>query len=119
MKSLVVAAAVLLSALAAAPAWAQAPRGRLIVTVVDTSGAVIPDATVTVVGIDETTKGAVVPPVKTTDKGLATLDGLAPGRYSISAEFPGFEVGLLRDVRVRGGDNKHVVVLPIQKVESE
>ena len=48
MRVLAVAAAVLLSALAARPAWAQAARGRLIITVVDTSGAVIPDSTVTV-----------------------------------------------------------------------
>jgi hypothetical protein len=119
MKVLAVAAAVLLSVLAARPGWAQAARGRLIITVVDPSGAVIPDATVTVVGIDDATKAAVIAPVKSTDKGVATLETMAPGRYSISATFPGFEVGLLKDVRVRGGDNKHLVVLPIKKMESE
>jgi hypothetical protein len=119
MKVLAVAAAVLLSVLAARPAWAQAARGRLIITVVDTSGAVIPDATVTVVGIDDATKAAVIAPVKSSEKGVATLEALAAGRYSISATFPGFEVGLLKDVRVRGGDNKHLVVLPIRKMETE
>ena len=119
MRVLAVAAAVLLSALAARPAWAQAARGRLIITVVDTSGAVIPDATVTVVGIDDATRAAVIAPVKSNEKGVATLETLAPGRYSISATFPGFEVGLLKDVRVRGGDNKHLVVLPIKKMETE
>src|SRR6185503_4052511 len=39
--------------------------------------------------------------------------------YSISATFPGFEVGLLEDVCVRGGDNKHLVVLPIRKMVTE
>jgi hypothetical protein len=36
------------------------------------------------------------------------------GRYSVRAEFPGFEMGLLRDFRVNRGDNKHVVVLALQ-----
>jgi hypothetical protein len=114
-----VIAALFVSAIVALPVWAQAPRGRLIVTVVDTSGAVIPDATVTVVGIDETTKAADVAPVKTTDKGIATVENVAPGRYSVSATFPGFDVGLLKDLRVRSGDNRHVLVLPIKKMESE
>ena len=120
MKSLVVLAAVaLLSVLTADAAVAQAAKARVIVTVVDPSGAVIPDATVTMVGVDDATKGAVIAPVKTTDKGIATLENLAPGRYAIQAAFPGFELGLLKDVRVRSGDNKHVVVLPIQKMQSE
>src|SRR5260221_431385 len=106
MKSLVVLAAVaLLSVLTADAAVAQAAKARVIVTVVDPSGAVIPDATVTMVGVDDATKGAVIAPVKTTDKGIATLENLAPGRYAIQAAFPGFELGLLKDVRVRSGGN--------------
>jgi hypothetical protein len=119
MKRLIVAAAVLLSALAAASAQAQGVRGRLIITVVDTSGAVIPDATVSVAGIDDANRATEIAPVKTTDKGLATFESVAAGRYSVSAVFPGFEVGLLKDVRVRNGDNKHLVVLPIKRVETE
>lgn len=119
MKSLAVAAALLLCSLAPRPAWAQAPRGRLIVTVVDTSGAVIPDATVTVAGIDDATKGTEIAPVKTSDKGLATFESIPQGRYSVSGVFPGFEVGLLKDVRVRNGDSKHLLVLPIKKMETE
>jgi hypothetical protein len=116
---IVAAAVLLLAALLATPVSAQAPRGRLVVTVVDTSGAVIQDATVTVVGIDEATKGAEIAPVKTTDKGLAAVENIPLGRYSVSATFPGFEVGLLKDLRVRNGDNKHVLVLPIKKMETE
>jgi hypothetical protein len=120
MKRLVViAAGALLSVLTARPVIAQAVKARLIVTVVDPSGAVIPDATVTLVGVDDTTKAVVIAPVKTTDKGIATLENVAPGRYAIQAAFPGFELGLLKDVRVRSGDNRHVVVLPIQKMQSE
>jgi hypothetical protein len=29
----------------------------------------------------------------------------------------GFDLGLLRDVRLRAGDNKHVVVLPLSRIE--
>src|SRR6185369_13945801 len=32
--------------------------------------------------------------------------------------FPGFDEGTLRDVRVRTGDNKHVVILPLKKLET-
>ena len=101
-------------------ALAQTPReGRLLITVVDPSGAVIPDATVRVVGLDDAAKKAAVAPVRTSPKGVATFDRLAPGRYSIQADFPGFEMGLLRDLRVKGGDNKHVLVLPLQKLTAE
>ena len=58
-------------------------------------------------------------PIKTSDKGAATIESVPPGRYSIQAAFPGFELGLLKEVRLRSGDNKHVVVLPIKKMESE
>ena len=112
------AGALLLSAIWTAPAFAQ-PRARLVVTVADPSGAVIPDATVTLVGLEDATRAAVPAPLKTTDKGIATLDGLAPGRYSIRAEFPGFDPGLLREVRLKNGDNRHVVILPLQKMQSE
>jgi hypothetical protein len=100
-----------------ASAFAQARRdGRLLVTVADPSGAVIPSAKVTVVGLDDATKAAAIPPVQTSAQGVATIAGLVPGRYSIVAEFSGFQLGLLRDVRVRVGDNKHIVVLPLERV---
>jgi len=101
------------------PLAAQAARARIVITIVDPSGAIIPDASVTVVALDPGASATAVPPVKTTDKGLATIENLAPGRYSVTASFPGFELGLLKDIRLRSGDNKHVVVLPIQKMQSE
>ena len=33
------------------------------------------------------------------------------------AEFPGFDAGLLKEVRVRAGDNRHVIVLAIEKMQ--
>src|SRR5580765_8107044 len=112
-----IAAVLLVSA--ARPLHAQAARARAVVTVVDQSGAVVPEATVTLVGLEDATKAVAIQPAKTSDKGIATIENVAPGRYSIQAEFPGFELGFLRDVRLRSGESKHVVVLPIKKVETE
>jgi hypothetical protein len=100
-------------------AFAQAPAlGTLRVTVVDPSGAVLVGATVAVTSADAATIAATYPPVQTTDTGTATVAGLPPGRYTIQAEFPGFETKRVTDVRVRGGENKQVVVLPLPKVEA-
>jgi len=112
--SSVVESLAVLFVLCAWPAFAQSPRdARLLVTVVDQTRAVLPGATVTVTGLEDATKAVALAPVKTSDQGVGTLSGLRPGRYSIQAEFPGFDAGMLRDVRLRAGDNKHVVVLPL------
>ena len=98
------------------PALAQAVRdARLIVTVVDQTGAVIQNAAVSVIGLEEATRKAAIAPIKSSDKGIATFEHLVPGRYSVQGEFPGFEMGLLRDIRLKAGDNKHVCVLPLAK----
>ena len=106
--------AVIMPAVAAAQAARDA---RVQVTVVDPSGLVVPEAVVTIVGLEPATQVLTLPEVRTTDKGLAILERVPPGRYSIRAEFPGFDLGLLRDIRVRAGENRHVVILPLQKLE--
>jgi hypothetical protein len=93
------------------------PVARVILTVVDPSGAIVADATVNVVGLEDATRAAVPKPMKSSEKGVVTLESLPPGRYSFQAEFPGFDLGLLRDVRVRAGDNRHVIVLPLKKMQ--
>jgi len=99
-------------------AAAQTTRpGTLQVTVVDQSGAVIGNATVTVEGAEAATKGQTPAPVPTNAQGIATVAGLAPGRYAVRAEFPGFETRALPEVRVRAGDNKQVMMLPIAGVQ--
>jgi hypothetical protein len=92
--------------------------GTLRVTVVDQTTAVVVGATVTVSGADEATKAATIASVKTTDTGVAVIPSLTPGRYTIEAEFPGFEKRVLSDVRVRNGDNRQVAVLTIQRLEA-
>lgn len=114
----VLSALLFAAALSPSPARAQgAQDGRLIVTVVDTSGAVVPGAQVTVGSLDDGARAAAFPPVTSSDKGVATFDGLLPGRYRVQGEFPGFGIGLLSEVRIRRGDNKHVLVLPLKKME--
>ena len=46
--------------------------------------------------------------------GLATVAGLMPGRYTARAEFQGFYPGVLKEVRVRQGDNRHIIVLLVE-----
>jgi Carboxypeptidase regulatory-like domain/TonB dependent receptor len=114
-------AAVLLSMAVLAPAsvFAQAERNAtLLVTVVDETRGVLPGATVVLTGIDQSTKSETIQPVTATDKGLATFSQLLPGRYSIRAEFSGFQPRLLPDVRIRSGENKQVLVLPIDRLQS-
>ena len=94
-----------------APAQAQAAKdARVTVTVVDQTGAVIQNAKVTVT---PSTGGTGSEPVTTNDKGIGAVTGLAAGRYTIQAEFPGFETRILKDIQVKSGDNKHVAVLAI------
>lgn len=93
---------------------AQAPNATLRVTVVDSTGAVLPGATVTVAGLDAANKGAAPQPVKAGADGVAIVPKLLPGRYSIQAEFAGFETRKLPEIRVRNGDNKQVMLLPVE-----
>jgi hypothetical protein len=86
--------------------------------VVDPSAAVVPDATVALIGLEAGTQRVEIVPVKTSPEGVAVLEGVAPGRYSIRATFPGFDIGLLRDVRVRTGTSRHVIVLPLPRLEA-
>jgi hypothetical protein len=100
-----------------ASVFGQGQRGRLLVTVADTTAAIIPDAKVTIVPLDEGGRGTPHPPIQTSPEGVATFSGLVPGRYSIMAEFAGFQMGLLRDVPIRAGENKRVLVLKIEGLQ--
>src|SRR5262245_38106875 len=90
---------------------------RMLITVIDQTNAVIPDATVTVTGTEPATQKSELVPVKTSSNGLATVGGLTPGRYTARAEFPGFYPGVLKEVRVRPGDNRHIIVLLIENFQ--
>ena len=108
-----------LACLAPVNLFAQAERNTtLLVTVLDETRGVLPGAAVTLVGIDAANKAAVIPPALTSPQGQVRFASLAPGRYSISAEFSGFQKRTLPDVRIRGGENRQVLVLPLDRLQS-
>jgi len=103
-------------------AQAAPRRSRLIVTVVDQSGAVFPQVPVTVTRSDAPAAPAPVPqvpaaPALTNGVGIAVVEGLAEGRYTIHAEFDGFDPVDVKDVRVRGNETRRTVTLRIRKQE--
>jgi hypothetical protein len=102
----------------AVPAEAQSARDvRLSVTVVDQTNLVLPSATVRITGEEDATRAKTFEPTPTTAQGIATFTGLVAGRYTIQAEFPGFDTGVLTGVRVRVGDNRQTLVLKIQRLQ--
>ncbi|HTZ56489.1 MAG TPA: TonB-dependent receptor [Acidobacteriaceae bacterium] len=73
--------------LAAVPsAWSQAVYGSIFGTVTDTTGAVIPNATITVTDVSKNTSVT----AKTTADGNYNVDHLIPDTYRVDAEAPGF-----------------------------
>ena len=114
-----VALIVCLACLTPAALFAQAARDAVLqVTVLDETRGVLPGATVTVAGIESSNKATAITPAATSPQGLVKFESLAPGRYSITAEFSGFQTRTLPDVRIRSGENKQVVVLPIDRLMS-
>ena len=106
--------------LAASESFAQTDRnGTLLVTVVDETRAVLPGANVTLAGTEAATKTAAARTAATNQQGQATFPNLPPGRYSVAAEFPGFQTRTLPDIRVRTGENKQAVMLPIDRLQSD
>jgi carboxypeptidase family protein len=99
--------------------FAQAERNAtLVATVLDETRGVLPGAIVTLAGIEASNKAAVIEPAPTNRQGQVKFDNLAPGRYSISAAFSGFQTRTLPDVRIRSGDNRQVLVLPLDRLQS-
>ena len=108
----------MVTVLVALLAWGAAAQpardARATITVVDQTGAVIPNAVVTLTPL--AAPATPLSPVQTSDKGVAAWPVLAPGHYTVKAEFPGFAAGILKDVQLKAGDNKHVVVLALEGV---
>lgn len=102
-----------------AVAGAQDVRpGRVQVTVVDPTGGGLPGADVMLTSLDAAPRPATPAAMKTNDRGVAVFENVVPGRYSISAAFPGFDLGLVREVRTRpAAESRHVVTLPLSKLQ--
>ena len=68
-------------------AFAQSETGTITGTVTDPTGAVVPDAKITVAGAST---GSVIRTISTTSAGLYTVTNLQPAQYIVTAEAPGF-----------------------------
>ena len=100
-RSGIVATCLLLLLIAlAVPAAAQDARGSIAGRVTDSSGAVLPGASVTVTNVD-TNAGS---NVHTNDNGQYTVLFLLPGTYSVTVELDGFRKSIHPKVPVRVGD---------------
>ena len=98
-------------------ASAQTREVRLNITVVDQTNLILPAATVRLTGEEAATRVRTIEPEQTSPQGVATFGRLAAGRYTIEAEFPGFDTGVVKDVRLRPGDNRQTIVLKIQRLQ--
>jgi hypothetical protein len=98
-------------------AAAQAPSGRLLVRVVDETGAIIQGASVTVSAGGERVPAETRPVVHTADSGLAVVEALPPGRYSIQVEARGFERAIVPGIAIARGDVRQAVTLRVQKLQ--
>lgn len=95
------------------------PPASVRVTVVDQTGAVIVGASVVISADGASTTSTEVRAATTDDTGSATLGALTPGTYSVRASFPGFDSRVVTGVRLRAGENRQSVTLPIKMVEAE
>src|SRR5258705_3155392 len=93
-----VALAALLATVAAAPAHAQEITGSVSGTIKDSSGAVLPGATVTVRGGRLPAAGQ---SVNTSASGEYRVALLPPGTYSVEAQLPAFSPQVRKSVEVR------------------
>lgn len=88
-----------LALLAAAPARAQRDLGTITGTVTDSSGAVLPNATITITenATGESTK------LQTSSNGDFTRPALLPGTYTVKAEAAGFRPAEQQNLEVTAG----------------
>jgi len=75
-------------------AFGQAVTSTIVGTVTDSTGAVIPDAQITVTNMETEAKRE----VRSNTRGEYTVPLLVPGRYSVAAAAPGFQSAVVRNV---------------------
>ena len=103
MRVIRIAAALLLTALST---FAQTSRGGITGTVFDPSGAVVPNALVTVrsLGTNQTTK------VKTSGSGEFSVTALDPVTYSVTVEASGFKKTVVEAIKVDTANIENVII---------
>ncbi|WP_291981457.1 TonB-dependent receptor [Luteitalea sp.] len=96
--------ALLAAVLCAAPAMAQETTGRVAGTVIDTSNAAIPGASVKIEG------GAVNQMTVTDGEGKFSFAALSPGTYRLTTTLQGFKTSVVDDLQVAIGKTSSVNV---------
>ena len=91
----------LLFALTLSVAVAQTDRGTITGTIVDSSGASVPGATVTVTNTATNSASSAV----TSSDGLYTIPSLPPGTYKVRVEKTGFKASEIAQVALSAGSN--------------
>jgi hypothetical protein len=99
--------AALVLALGSDAARAQTSTGQLSVTVIDPSGAIVPNATVRLTGSET---GNVLRTIQTNELGVAPIPLVPPGDYDVAVSATGFKTALRRAVPVNVGS---IVDLPV------
>ena len=103
--------------LSAAGALAQAPArdSKLLLTVTDQTAGVLPGATVTVTGLGANkTETPLI--IQTGERGLATIENLAAGKYAVRIDMDGFDSTLIPDLNVAKGENKRTVTMALKSM---
>ncbi|HEX7796873.1 MAG TPA: carboxypeptidase regulatory-like domain-containing protein, partial [Vicinamibacterales bacterium] len=90
--------------LAATPAWAQFETASVVGTVHDSTGAVVPGATVTLTSIDTGVSASRT----TNDSGLYEFVTVKAGLYIVTAEKEGFSSALVDNLQVQVGARQRV-----------
>src|SRR5436190_20673948 len=93
--------------LMASVAWAQTDTAKIVGTVSDTSGAVIPGVTVTVISEKTGSERSAV----TGEKGFYVVTPLPPATYRVKAELPGFSGGEMSGLILQIGQEKAINVV--------
>jgi hypothetical protein len=109
-KALVVLMALLMACLAAPTATAQITTGTIAGTVQDSTGGVIPGATVVLVSESRGTRSV---PGVTNASGDYVFPNMTPDTYTVEVTMPGFRTLRRAGVAVSGGDRVTVPVLTI------
>ena len=93
-------------AISSSPAWAQSTFGTIVGTVSDETGAVIPNASVKIINIDENTARTV-----STDAGgdYDAVD-LKAGHYAVEASISGFKTTRVGDLELEARQTLRVNV---------
>src|SRR4051812_42532953 len=76
---------------------AQTSTGEMSITVLDATGAVVPNAAVTVTGSQT---GNILRSLSSNDRGIVNAPLIPPGDYNISVTAPGFKSTVRRSVPV-------------------